>query len=213
MNSIHVRGRVSATALIIIAAIALGGGLWIGSKWFGARATPVLQTAVMYPSRLVIPDFTLQGADNRPLTQADLQGHWTVIFFGFTHCPDVCPATLAAFKQVWNELSRKGVTERVRFVFISVDPQRDTSQKLASYVGFFNKDFLAATGSDEELTRLTRSLGLVYARIPDPAGGYSVDHSASAVIIDPQGRRAGLFRPPFSAGPISADLLTLTGSP
>lgn len=211
MNSLRIRGRIGATFLIVMAALALAVGLWAGSRWLGP-AVPALQTAVMYPSRLVVPDFGLQRADSRALTQADLHGHWTVVFFGFTHCPDVCPVTLAAFKQVWSVLSAQGATDKVRFAFISVDPERDTPEQLARYVEFFNKDFVAATGTDDELTRLTRSLGLVYARIPDPTGGYSVDHSASAVIIDPQGRRAGLFRPPFEVGPISADLLALAGS-
>jgi protein SCO1 len=210
MKNTPARGRIGTTSLFLIAAVAVAIGLWAGSRWLFPRAEPTLETAVMYPARLAIPDFQLQRASGVPFTAADFKGRWTIAFFGFTHCPDVCPTTLAAFKQVWSKLDAAGRTDRVQFVFISVDPQRDTPAQLASYVSFFNRDFIAATGDDEQLTRLTRALGLVYARVPDESGGYSVDHSASAVIIDPQGRRAGLFRPPFAAEAIGADIIALS---
>lgn len=205
------QGRIGTTQLIVLIAIASALGLWAGSRWLSAPQLPQLDAAVMYPTAQPVADFTLQRANGERLTQDDLRGVWTVAFFGFTHCPDICPTTLTTFKQVWKQLEQAQATDRVRFVFVSVDPQRDTPTQLRNYVGFFNPEFIAATGSDEELTRLTRSLGLVYARIPDVGDTYNVDHSASVVIIDPQARRAGLFRPPFVAATISADLLALAG--
>ncbi|MEZ5462748.1 SCO family protein [Dokdonella sp.] len=205
-------GRIGLALVLVIAALALAFGLWAGSRWLADPPPPSLQTAVLYPDPRPVAEFSLQRTDGSALTEANLRGHWTIAFFGFTHCPDICPTTLATFRQVWTELARRGVTDRVRFLFISVDPERDTPEKLASYVQFFSKDFVAATGTDEQLTRLTRSLGLLYVRDPDPAGGYNVDHSASSIIIDPDGRRAGLFRPPFVAEQISSDILTLVES-
>jgi protein SCO1/2 len=212
MNRTHSFGRIGTTPLIVIAALAVAIGFWAGSRWLAPATTTGLKTAVMYPAPQAILDFQLTQPDGKALTQADLRGRWTVAFFGFTHCPDVCPNTLAVFKQVWTDLAAQGKTDKLRFDFISVDPERDTPEQLGRYVGFFHKDFIAATGSDEELTKLTRALGLVYSRVPDDNGSYTVDHSASVVIIDPQGRRAGLFRPPFEAGPITADLITLANS-
>lgn len=210
MNRTYARGRIGSTSLIVIAALAAAIGLWAGSRWLAPQnTTPALKTAVMYPTPREIPAFQLTQANGQPLTEADFRGRWTVAFFGFTHCPDICPNTLAVFKQVWNELPPEDKAAKLRFDFISVDPERDTPDQLGRYVSYFHPDFVAATGSDEELTKLTRALGLVYARAADEKGGYSVDHSASVVIIDPQGRRAGLFRPPFEAGAIKADLLTL----
>ena len=209
MNRFHSQGRIGTTPLIVIAAAALAIGLFAGSRWMNPSPPPQLAAAVMYPSAQPVTPFELGRTDGLTMTEADLRGHWTIAFFGFTHCPDICPTTLAAFKQVWSQLASQGKTDQVRFLFVSVDPERDSPEQLSRYVGFFSKDFLAATGTDDQLTRLTRSLGLVYARVPDESGGYSVDHSASAVIIDPQGRRAGLFRPPFQPGPISADILAL----
>ncbi|MEO7199801.1 MAG: SCO family protein [Dokdonella sp.] len=208
-------GRVSATVLIVVAAFATAIGLWLGARLLSSPshdALPALKTAVMYPQPRGVPEFQLTQANGKPLTRADWEGRWTVAFFGFTHCPDVCPITLNVFKQVWATLDAQGKTARLSFDFISVDPERDTPELLAQYVAFYNPDFIAATGSDEQLTALTRPLGLIYARTPDEHGSYSVDHTASAVIIDPAGRLIGLFRPPFEAGPIAADLATLVES-
>jgi len=205
-------GRVSPTVLILIAAVAAALGLWLGSRAFGPTSTPQLAAAVLYPSARELPDFSLARSDGGTLTKADWKGRWTVVFFGFTHCPDVCPTTLATFKQVWAKLREAGIEKKVAFDFISVDPERDTPEQLAKYVGYFSQDFVAATGTDAELTKLTRALGLVYAREPSANGDYTVDHSASAVIIDPAGRQTGLFRPPFDAAKIAADLQALAAS-
>jgi protein SCO1/2 len=212
MHSWRRAGRVSANTLILIAAVAAALGLWLGSRMFAPAPTPQLAAAVLYPTPRAIPDFHLARADGGALTLADWKGRWTVAFFGYTNCPDVCPTTLATFKDVWTTLRAAGVADRLRFDFISVDPERDTPEKLSNYVGYFSRDFVAATGTDEELTSLTRALGLVYARTPTGNGDYTVDHSASAIIIDPSGREAGLFRPPFVAKTIAADLEALLGS-
>ena len=120
----------------------------------------------------------------------------------------MCPTTLAVFKQVWKDLGVR--KEKLRFEFISVDPLRDTPEQLTKYVAFFSSDFIAATGSDEELTKLARALGLMYSRTTDASGAVQVDHSGSAVIVDPQGQLIGMFRPPFTAAAITADLRTLS---
>ena len=211
MTPARSRGRANATWLILVAALAVAVGLWLGARL--VSTPPVaLQAAVMYPTPRAVPEFSLLRSDGQPLTLGDWKGHWTVAFFGFTNCPDVCPTTLATFKQVWAKLPA-AATAKLRFDFISVDPARDTPELLARYVGYFNKEFTAATGSDEELTKLTRALGLLYARGEPKDGNYSVDHSASAVLIDPDGREVGLFRPPFDATRIAADLGTLAGGP
>lgn len=209
MPTRHNRGRALPTAAILLAALAAGLGLWLGMARFGAAPPPATQAALLYPAPRAVPDFHLTRADGSPLTLADWRGRWTLAFFGFTHCPDVCPTTLGTLKQVWARLD-PALRDRVRVDFVSVDPQRDTPEQLGKYVAYFSPDFVAATGSDEALTALTRSLGLLYARVPGEAGDYSVDHSAQVVIIDPQGRLVGMFRPPLDAAKITADLATLT---
>jgi len=213
MISSRTAGRVSANWLILIAALAAALGLWAGARWSGPRTTalPEMASVVRYPAPRALPEFQLARSDGKPLTHADWKGRWTIAFFGYTHCPDVCPTTLATFKQVWKLLDADA-RERLRFDFISVDPARDTPEVLNRYVAFFNPQFIAATGDDAELTRLTRALGLVYARGEPKDGTYEVDHGASAVLIDPNGNQVGLLRPPFDASKIASDLTVLARS-
>jgi len=198
--------------IILAAALAAGGGLWLGNRQFGHSERPGLASAVLYPQPRALPDFQLVQANCKPLTLADWKGRWNVAYFGYVSCPDVCPTTLAVLKQVWKSLDERGLRDRVRISFVSIDPQRDTPEMLGKYVAFFSPDFLAATGSDEQLTRLTRSLGLLYSRTTGRNGEIQVDHSGSAVIIDPQGRLVGMFRPPFAAADVAADLATLAAT-
>lgn len=203
------RPRTLSFPVILIAALAAALGFWLSSHYFTAPAAPKLATAVLYPQAREIPDFHLTQANGQALTLADWRGHWTIAYFGYANCPDVCPTTLAAFKQVWLQLAKHGSLAKLRFDFISVDPARDKPDVLAKYVAFFNPDFIAATGTDDELTKLTRALGLLYTRTPTANGDEQVDHSASAVIVDPQGRLVGMFRPPFAPEAVANDLALL----
>jgi protein SCO1/2 len=198
--------------IILAAALAAGGGLWVGNRQFSHSERPGLASAVLYPQPRALPDFQLVQANGKPLTLADWKGRWNVAYFGYVSCPDVCPTTLAVLKQVWKSLEERGLRDRVRISFVSIDPQRDTPEMLGKYVAFFSPDFLAATGSDEQLTRLTRALGLLYSRTTGANGEIQVDHSGSAVIVDPQGRLVGMFRPPFAAADVAADLATLAAT-
>jgi protein SCO1/2 len=195
--------------LILLAAVVAAAGLWLSQRYFAAPSQPKLQNAVLYPEPRNIPDFHLTQVNGQALDLASWRGRWNVVYFGYTSCPDVCPTTLAVFKQAWRDLGPQELRDRIRFNFISVDPARDRPDNLRKYVDFFNPDFIAATGSDEELTRLTRALGLLYARSTDAAGNMQVDHSGSAVIIDPQAHLVGMFRPPFSAAALASDLAVL----
>lgn len=206
MIRIPVRGRVSAGLLIVIAAFAAGLGLWFGNRWFVAEQ-PALQSAVMYPQPRAVPEFQLDRADGKALTLADWKGRWNLVFIGFTHCPDVCPTALGTLKQAWAKWQAQGRSEQVRVNFISVDPARDTPDVLKNYVDYFSPDFIAASGSDGQLQKLSGPMGMVYGRNEAEGGNYSVDHSANVLIIDPQGRLAGMFRPGnYSADSIVADL-------
>lgn len=196
--------------LIVIAAFAAAVGLWLGGRFMGSPAAPMMKNAVLYPAPRAVPDFKLTQANGQPLTPDSWRGHWNAVYFGYTSCPDVCPTTLAMFKQVWRDLGDERAD--ARFDFISVDPQRDTPDKLAKYVSFFNPDFIAATGTDDELNKLTRGLGLMYTRETDAHGNIEVDHSGSVVIIDPDAKLRGIFRPPFAAQDVTADLQSLMKS-
>ncbi len=212
MNSPAPPPRQLPITLFVVAAFFVAAGLWLGQRYFQTPPAPQLRNAVLYPTPRDIADFKLTRVNGQPLTLDDWRGRWTIVYFGYASCPDVCPTTLATFKSAWNELKREQNNSDVRFDFISVDPQRDTPEILGKYVAFFSPDFVAATGSDDELTGLTRNLGLIYSRSTDAKGNIEVDHSGSAVIIDPKGQLLGMFRPPFSAQDLTSDLASLRAS-
>jgi protein SCO1/2 len=197
--------------LILVVAVAAGFGLWLGQRVF-APSTPAaaeLASMLRYPQPKAVPPFVLARADGSPLANEALQGRWTLAFFGFTHCPDVCPTTLAVFGQIEAQAKADPSAPPIALWFISVDPARDTPQVLGDYARYFSPAIVAATGTEAALAALAPALGIVYARSPLPAGGYTVDHSAQIVVFDPQGRLAAIVRPPHDAAAILADLKSL----
>jgi protein SCO1/2 len=148
--------------------------------------------------------FSLSMADGATLNQDSLKGHWTLLFFGFTHCPDVCPNTLSVLKQTTQRLADDPLYRaHGQVVFVSVDPERDQPAALAKYVHYFNPQFLAATGPAAALADLTRPLGVIHARVPLAGEDYAIDHTASIFLIDPALRLLGVWSLPHEAETIS----------
>ena len=130
--------------------------------------------------------FTLVGADGRPFSSARLNGRPYAIFFGFTHCPDVCPTTLARLVRLRNQLG-KG-SNAFEIVFVSVDPERDGPKEVGAYTSLFNSPVIGLTGSPVQIDRVKKQFGIFSQKVPDEAGGYSVDHSASTLLFDRRGK-------------------------
>ena len=130
--------------------------------------------------------FKLTDHNGRARTLEDFRGKVVTVFFGFTHCPDVCPATLAEMAQVMRELGPDA--ERVQVLFVTVDPERDTAQVLKQYVPSFHPSFLGLYGDADAIARTAKEFKIFYQKQPLPGGGYSVDHSAGTYIYDPAGR-------------------------
>lgn len=152
-----------------------------------AEADPMTAGTVLEPPT-VMTDFSMASSAGRPISLADLRGKPSLIFFGFTSCPDVCPTTLAEFKRVKDGLGDSG--DQVNYVFISVDPQRDTPEVLATYVGAFDPTFIGLQGDEATLRQIGRDYGLFYEVHSPAAGsdGYDVDHSSAAYLADGAGR-------------------------
>ncbi len=131
------------------------------------------------------------------------------MFLGFTHCPDVCPTTLTELGQAQKTWETLPETRRPQVLFVSVDPARDTPAKTGEYAAYFNKGTLAATAPEPALGQFAAGLGLVYMKVATNDGDYTMDHSSAVVVIDPQGRQAGLIRPPLLPADIAADLARL----
>ncbi len=201
--------------LILIAALAAGLGLVAAQKYWQAAppasvAQPPMKSVRLFPQPRALPDFSLDASDGSKLTQETLRGHWTVVFLGFTHCPDVCPTTLAELKQAQTAWAAIPAATRPRVLFVSVDPERDTPKIVGDYAHYFHPDTFAATVAEPALQTFAHSLGLVYMKVPVEGSDYTMDHSATLVVLDPQGRQAGLIRPPLVPADIASDLTTLT---
>jgi protein SCO1/2 len=200
---------IMATFVALLSATA-GFSLWQIMRYQQQPSTAAL---VVLPEPRVIADFALVDQDGNAFTLDDLRGKWSLLFFGFTHCPDVCPSTLYDL-----QLVHKGVRQDSgngppshQVLFVSVDPERDTPEKLGEYVSYFDPDFIGVTGSQQQLAPLTRQLGIAYRIEEHEAGSaqYGVDHSASILVTDPEGRLHGVFPAPHDAGTIVEDLSTV----
>jgi len=193
MTKRRMNPNLRRTLMVLFAAAALLAGYYLGNQYQRERFEP--GSITLLPSPKPLPEFDLVGFGDAPFTLADLQDNWHLVFFGYTYCPDICPTTLTRYAQVINRLQEQPeVAEQTRVLFVSVDPQRDTPQRLEEYVQFFNPDFLGATGEPDEIARLAKSLALFYEQHePDANGNYLIDHSAAVAIIDPQGRLMGYF--------------------
>lgn len=205
------------TTAILVAALAAALGLWASLRWFGqhdAPATPQLQAVQRFPQPRALPKFNLQQSDGTPLVPGELKGHWTLVFMGFTHCPDICPTTLAQLAQAQKQWAALPDATRPRVLFISVDPERDSPDRIGEYAHGFDKDTLAATTNIPALEQLAKSMSMVFMKVPAPEGApadqYTVDHSAALAVLDPQARMAGVIVPPLDPRAIAADMLLLT---
>ena len=212
----HQRGIYSKSILyIILAALAAGSGLWAAQNWFHkpqAQSTKLMQTVRLFPEVRELPDFALQSSDKKIINKAAINKHWTLVFLGFTHCPDVSPTTLGDLskaQKVWETLPAE---TRPRVLFVSIDPERDTPKIIAEYAAFFHKDTLTATLQEPALANFVQSLALVYAKMPMKNGDYTMDHSATIVVLNPQGNEVGIIRPPLMPQKIAADLIALSNN-
>lgn len=160
-------------------------------------------TGAEYASKLELPD-----AEGRPRTLADFKGKVTVVFFGFTACPDVCPTTLAELAEVKRSLGKDG--QRVQGVLVTIDPERDTPEVLKTYVSAFDPSFVALRGSPEQTQATAKEFRVFYRKVPNKDGtNYSMDHTAASYVFDPQGRVRLFARYGGGAKPLKEDIKRL----
>ena len=173
------RSLLAATAVACLALVAC-------DRWPGQAAAPTFHstdiTGAEFARKLELPD-----ADGRPRTLADWKGKVTVVFFGYTQCPDVCPTTMAELAQIRKSLGADG--DRIETVFVTIDPERDTPEILKAYVANFGPGFTALRGSAEQTAAAAREFKVFYAKVPGKEpGSYTMDHSAASFVFDPTGR-------------------------
>jgi protein SCO1 len=190
--------------LMVLAAAA--AGYMVSQKL--ARGAPTLQSGTPLPVPRTVVPFVLTDHRGAAYTNARLAGHPTLVFFGFTHCPDVCPTTLALTAQ----LQRQPGLGQIQTLFITVDPGRDDQQTLQRYVDAFGGGLTGLRGDDAALEPVLQSLGAARSVQPRVGADYAVDHSATLYYINASGALSAVFTPPFNRDALRTDLATLIAS-
>jgi len=188
--------------IAVLVAVAVGAGAALYER---SREPLTLRAGTALPEPRALPDFALVDQSGRAFGRARFEGRWSLLFTGFTHCPDVCPTTLA----LMSELHRRVGRDDLQIVFVSVDPERDTPDVVARYLAHFDAALVGATGERAQMERLTAGLGLAQVRNPGSGDEYTVDHSTAFVLIDPEARLAGYFSAPHLRDALVADLTAL----
>jgi protein SCO1/2 len=200
----------STIFIIAIAVMAIVLGLIVQSQQNRPKELPELNKTIVLPTPKSITAEGLTDHLGQAFGIEQLSGKWSVLFFGFTNCPDICPTTMQTLKLVKSQLESAGVWNNYQVVMVSVDPQRDTTERLASYVPHFDSEFIGISGSVADTEIFAMQLGILFVKRDSASGiGYDVDHSASMVLINPQGQYAGVITAPHQADTISEDLIEL----
>lgn len=182
--------------------IAFGAGIGFSvQQQSGADASGI--NGLLWPDPPAIPAFHLMDHNGQPFTRSELKNHWSLVFFGFTNCPDICPTTLDALAQVEQQLKANALwSEYGQVLFVSVDPERDSAERLAEYVQYFSPDFIGATAGEAALRDLTRAVGALFIKV-EQGESYTMDHSAGLFFIDREGRLVSVLTPPHHPAAIA----------
>ena len=201
-------------AFIILLIVAASIGAWYGFKYFFNKeeSSPMPKTLAvateLMPAKPVI-NFSLLDTEGKKFTQDSLLGNWTLLFFGYAQCPDICPRTLATISETWQLLSPIAKADKsLRFVFVSLDPESDSVDSLKSFLKRFNPSFIGLTGDENEIQFLSKACSVYSWQDPNanPSGSKIIDHSATLLLINPQGKIQALFSPPHDKTLLAKDI-------
>jgi protein SCO1/2 len=201
--------RTQKTVFILVAIVALVLGLTVNRVLSGTDQgdqTALIDAGIiLLPQSRTVPDLSLTDQDGQPLSLSQLKGKWTVLFFGYTFCPDICPTTLAQLRQIKSELPGEAV-DKLRIVLVSVDPDRDTPQQLKQYLGYFDKQFIGLRAPVDTLQKLANAVSIPYIPADTSKPGYTVDHSGNLALLGPDGTQRGFIRAPLNSQKLVAQL-------
>lgn len=200
---------------IAVLMIVLGLGINLMIRKVGKPLNHIQPTSLI--SGTLIPDprpltpFSLKDHNGGEFSQESIKGSWHLLSFGYTHCPDICPTTLAMLAQLADRMRQETLNAEIKTAFITIDPGRDTQAVLASYVPYFDSTFLGVTGDQRALDKLTGQLGVLYARVDakQSSMGYLMDHSTSIILTNPAGEFQALFSAPHKVEAMAQDLISL----
>ncbi|MBC7984873.1 MAG: SCO family protein [Candidatus Obscuribacterales bacterium] len=193
----------------IVAAIA--GALLASNVFQNPSAAPALKVGTVLQPPRPLPDFVFVDHNGQRFDNERLRNRWSLVFFGFVNCADVCPTTLTVLGSTIKALADLPVAQRPQAVFVSVDAKRDTAELLKAYVNNFDPAMIGVTGAQPDLDAFTKALGIPSAIRPLDSG-YAVDHSAAIIAINPQGEWRALFSPPHTVDGLASDYRALAGA-
>ena len=192
-----------------VAVIAIATGAWLSYQLTAPPPQP--RVATLLPGGVDLPEFALLDHTGSAVDQSVFDGYWDLVFFGFTHCPDICPMTLQVLANARAQMAAEGLEPLPRIVLVSVDPERDTPDKIAQYVGYFGDQNLGITGELAELRKLTGALGIWFEKSALDDNNYAVNHSAAVLLIGPDGVYRAVFSAPHEAESFAHDVPIIMG--
>ncbi|MEE3923813.1 SCO family protein [Pseudomonas viridiflava] len=204
--------RTQKTVFILVAVVALIMGLTINrvlsGKGPGDQTALIDAGVILLPQSRSLPSLSMNDQNGAPVAVDELKGQWTLVFFGYTYCPDICPTTLAQLRDIRTKLPQEAV-DNMRVVLVSVDPNRDTPQQLKQYLGYFDPRYIGLTAPVADIQKLASALSIPFIPADTSKPGYTVDHSGNLALIGPDGRQRGFIRSPLNAQKLVAQLPVL----
>lgn len=198
--------------LFIVATIGLGA--WVYHGWMMPKTDRVQYHATVLDHPRPMPVFALESTDGQHFDRQHLQGHWTFVFFGFTHCASICPVTMAELGKMYRLLAQDPDMPRPQVVMITLDPKRDPLARMQTYVQAFQPEFLGASGSVTAVQALADAMGIAYTRVMTNntrhKKDYSIEHSGAVLLINPQAELTAFFTPPHDAKRMAQDYQKLS---
>jgi len=200
--------------LFIAAVLAAAIGIWMGKQTSSDSSVNIKPDSIqgaIYPKAKEIKSFNLINHRSENITKENFKNHWSMIFVGYTHCPDICPTTMTVMTQV-SEFMQKQQIKPPEIVFLSIDPERDTADILNSYVTYFNKDFIGLTGEVGEIKQLSAQLNAVFRKAPGLSGNitdkdYLMDHSSALMLMNPDGNLQSILTAPHTPANIIESII------
>jgi len=216
----------SSALIFVSAVVALSAGFWFSSTMnesgttfessneaeiaaAKAKFSPIQGTLLSPARKIAVPALIKDNAT--AFTQDDITGHWSLLFFGYTHCPDICPTTMGV-TALAKKVAEANNHMFPQVIFVSVDPARDKVDMLTDYVQYFDKDFIGVTGDEDLIKALTLQMSVVYMKMApetDAASGYLVDHSSALLLLNPEGKLRAFLNPPHEPATITKDIQTV----
>jgi protein SCO1 len=197
----------------LVAIVAIAAGMLLSRALLDRSGGPTLAKATLIDPARPLPPMAFVDQNGQPFGPEQLRGHWSILFFGFTHCPDICPMTLALLAQVEKKLTDLPAEQRPHIVLVSVDARRDTPERLAQYVKSFSPTFTGITAGDQAAVQeFALKMGVPVAISEQPGGNYTVDHSAAIFVIDPNGALRALSSTPHEVPIIAEDYRSIVAA-